>query len=986
MTSSTRPSLLRGVALLTIAVLAMAQGPSSAQARTALPSFKVALPRLGKADKAPAVKARLAPGQWPQALTNLKADPLTVFGALPNGMRYAIRRQPIPAGQAAIRLRFDVGSLDETDSQQGLAHFLEHMAFNGSSGVGENEMIKILERKGLAFGADTNATTNFSATTYRLDLPHTDNETVDTALMLMRETADALTLDPAAIDRERGVVLSEERASDTPGFRIYKARLDFLLKGQRPPTRYPIGQVEVLKTASAGELRALYDAYYRPERAVLIIAGDFDPVAIEAKIKAKFADWRGRGAAGVEPDLGAVAKRDLEARLVVEAGAPLSLQIAWLRPMDLRADSVETRREDLIAHLGLAVLNRRLSALARSGEPPFLGAGAFTSDQQGAAEMTMLTVNAEPDRWRVALAAVDQEQRRIVRYGVRQDELDREIEEFQAVLKAAVSGAATRRPSDLAGEILGSLEDDEVVTDPATDLALYDQVVKGLKAETVSEAVKAAFEGSGPLLFMASPQAVPGGEAAVLAEYQTVRKSDVDAPKAAQQTAWPYETFGDPGTVAETREVADLDTVFVRFANGVRLTIKPTKFRDDEVLVRVNIGDGIVGLPKDRSSLNWTAGAFTEGGLKQIDNESMERVLASKVYGVRFGMADDALVLSGGTRRDDLETQLQVLAAFVVEPGWRAEAFQRIKGGARTMHDQFEATDSGVLSRDLAGLLHSGDGRWAFPSRDEMAKVSLADLRKEVDPQIAAGPIEVVIVGDIGVETATDLVARTFGALPPRRPATAPSPTQLDVRFPAPPAQPVTLEHKGRGDQAIGLVAWPTTGFYANPQLARDTAVMGEVLRLRLLDDLREAQGATYSPSVNYQHSTVWPAWGYMSASVEVPPAKLEEFFADVSRISADLRDKPITADELARAKTPRLDSIEKARVTNQYWLAELSRAQTDPRRLDLIRQFTSGTERVTAADVQKAAQTYLKDERAYRLTVRPKSSRSTLERDRTGF
>jgi zinc protease len=973
MTTSSRPALLRGAALLAIAALTAAQPISSAQARTALPGFKVALPRLGRSDKADAPAPKLAPGQWPQAQTDLKADPLTVFGALPNGMRYAIRRQAIPAGQAAIRLRFDAGSGDETDAQQGLAHFLEHMAFNGSAAVGENEMIKILERKGLAFGADTNASTDFSATTYRLDLPHTDDETVDTALMLLREAAGALTLDPAAVDRERGVVLSEERASDTPGYRIYKARLGFLLKGQRPPTRYPIGQVEVLKTAPASELRAFYDAYYRPDRAVLIIAGDFDPQAMEAKIKARFADWTARGVAGVDPDLGPVAKRDLEARLVVEPGAPLSLQIAWLRPMDRRRDSVAFRQEELIAHLGLTVLNRRLSALSRAAEPPFLGAAAFKTDQQRAAEMTMLAVNAEPDRWRVALAAVDQEQRRIAKYGVRQDELDREIEEFRAVLQTAASGAATRRPGDLAGEILGSLDDDEVVTDPATDLALYDQAVKGLKAETVSNAVKALFEGSGPLLFMASPQPVPGGEAAVLDEYKAARKTDVAAPAAAQQNSWPYESFGEPGRIVETREVTDLDTIFLRFENGVRLTIKPTKFRDDEVLVRVNIGDGMVALPKDGPSLNWTTGAFTEGGLKQIDNESTERVLASKVYGLRFGVTDDALVLSGGTRRDDLETQLQVLAAYVAEPGWRPEAFQQIKGRARTLHDQLEATDSGVLSRELPGLLHAGDGRWTFPSREAMSKVSLEDLRAQIDPQLESGPIEVVIVGDVNVDTATDLVARTFGALPGRTPASTPAAAQREVRFPAPPAEPLVLEHKGRADQAIGLIAWRTNGFYANPQLARETAVLGEVLKLRLIDELREAKGETYSPSVSYQHSTVWPAWGYMSASVEVPPAKLAEFFADVRKIASDLKDKPVSADELIRAKTPRLDALEKARVTNQYWLAELSEAQTEPRRLDLIRQFVPGTERVTAADVQKAAQTYLKDETAYRLIVRPK-------------
>jgi zinc protease len=196
--------------------------------------------------------ADLRPGEWPQARSDLKADPDVRFGALPNGMRYAIRKQTIPPGQAAVRLWIGAGSLMESERQLGLAHFLEHMAFNGSRGVKEGEMIKMLERLGLAFGADTNASTSFSQTIYKLDLPRTDAETVDTSLMLMRETVGALTLDPAAIDRERGIVLSEERARDTPGYRVLRQQLQFYFPGQRLPQRLPIGTVEVLRTARSG--------------------------------------------------------------------------------------------------------------------------------------------------------------------------------------------------------------------------------------------------------------------------------------------------------------------------------------------------------------------------------------------------------------------------------------------------------------------------------------------------------------------------------------------------------------------------------------------------------------------------------------------------------------------------------------------------------------------------------------------------------------
>jgi zinc protease len=348
-------------------------------------------------------------------------------------------------------------------------------------------------------------------------------------------------------------------------------------------------------------------------------------------------------------------------------------------------------------------------------------------------------------------------------------------------------------------------------------------------------------------------------------------------------------------------------------------------------------------------------------------------VLASKVYGARFGIGDDSFVLTGSTRSDDLPTQMQVLTAYVADPGWRPQAFDRLKGAGKTVHDQLESTDSGVLSRELSGLLHTGDRRFTFPSRDEIAKAQLADLQAEVAPHLASDPIDVVIVGDITVEKATEAVARTFGALPPRKPEAPATAAQRQMSFPAATAQPVVFTHKGRTDQAIGYVAWPASDYWSNPQLVRDTAVLHQVMELRLLAQLREAEGVTYSPSVSDAHSLTWNNWGYMAASVEVPPQKLDAFFADVQKIAADLRAKPVSADELERAKKPRIDAIEKAQLTNQYWLSELSGAQEDPRRLDLTRQLLPGTERVTAADVQNAAQLVLNDDKAFKLVVKPR-------------
>ncbi|MDB5494497.1 MAG: peptidase family [Phenylobacterium sp.] len=935
------------------------------------------LPHLpGVGGPAAAQAPKLKPGEWPQARSDVKVDPDTRFGALPNGMRYAIRRQAIPPGQAAIRLWIGAGSLMETDPQQGLAHFLEHMAFKGSKDVPENEMIKILQRQGLAFGADTNASTDFSQTIYKLDLPHTDTATVDTSLMLMRETASNLTLAQTAMDHERGVVLSEERTRDTPSYRIYKSRLDFLLPGQRLPTRYAIGQVDVLKTAPVSRIADFYHRYYRPDRAVLVVVGDFDPVAMEAKVKARFSDWTAVGPTGADPDLGQVKPRGTEARLVIEPGAPLSMQLMWVRPPDLSADTLAKRRRELARMLGFQVMNRRFGAIARSPQPPLLNAAAFKSDQEHSAEVTMVYASAEPDRWRTALQSIEQETRRAAQYGVRQDELDREIVEIRALLRARAAGAATRRQSELAEEIAGSLPDQEVVTSPAQDLALFEDAVKGMKAGDVSAALRDMFKGSGPLLFMASPKPVEGGDQTVLAALTASQNVAVTPPAAPAEVAWPYESFGPAGKVAETKDVTDLDTTFVRFENGVRLTVKPTKFRDDEVLVRVNIGHGLQDLPKDRQSLSWAAGALTEGGLKKISSEDLERVLAAKMFDAQFGIVEDAFVLSGSTRRDDLPTEMQVLAAYASEPGWRPQGFDRIRNASKTLQDQYESTDSGVVSRDLPGLLHAGDRRWTFPSREEISGAKLADLQAQVAPHLANDPIEVVVVGDISVEKATEAVARTFGALPPRAEPAPLTEAQRRVGFPGPNAQPLALSHKGRADQAIAYIAWPTDDFWSDAQRARADSVLGEVMTIRLTEQLRNGEGVTYSPSAGSTHSLVWTGWGYIAASVEVPPQKVDGFYAAVAKIAADLRASGPTPDELQRAKKPRIDSLQKAQVTNQFWLSQLARAQADPRKLDFIRQLVPGTERVTAADVQRSAQTFLQDAKAWKLEVKAQSAK----------
>ncbi len=912
----------------------------------------------------------IAPPAWPQAQSDLAPDPAVRFGILSNGLRYAIMRNATPAGATSLRLRIGSGSLEESDAEQGLAHMVEHMAFRGSKNVPQDEMIKILQRDGLAFGPDTNAQTEWTQTVYKLDIPHTTPDILDTVLMLLRETASNLLIDPAALETERGVVLSEERLRDTPNYRASKAQIDLFLHGQLAAKRFPIGQVDVIKTAPASLVRAFYEANYRPERATLIVTGDVDPATIEAKIKTLFGDWVAKGPATADPDLGKIESRGLTVRQIPLPGASTQAGIAWARPFDDSSDTEAKEVRETIENLALAVLNRRLGRLAQDAHPPFLAAGAGFQNLFGSAKIAVVEAISAPDAWPGSLSAADREIRQLIAYGVSQPELDREISDMRTALQNSVAGAATRPTPTLADEIVRTVNDKEVFTPPSEDLRTFEDAVKGLDPARVDAAIKAIFAGAGPLVLVASPNPIAGGEAEVRQVFETASTAPLTAQVAQASVTWPYADFGPAGAVTSRKTLEDLGVTEVTFANGVRLNVKPTDFRKDQVLVAVDVGSGRLGLPTDRPSATWSAPALALGGFGKLTLEDANRALTGKIVSASFDLADGAFTFKGATRPEDLASELQFIGAYIRDPGYRPEAFERLRSAYLSALPQLDAVPAGVLQRESGRLLASGDPRFAFPSREALTSAKLADLKALVGEALAHGRLEVTIVGDVTVDQAVDLTARTLGALPARETAPGIAPGADKVRFPGPTPTPVMLKDTGRPDQAMAVIAWPMSDEYADLQVSRAETLAGDILENRLLETLRNQQGVTYSPKVGVKLSRTFPGYGYALSQVEMPPAAIPAFFQTARAIAADMAAKGVTPDELARAKSPRVADLGRSRLTNEYWLTALGDVQADPRRLDQIRGALPGYEKLTPADIQAAARGGFKAETAWTLEV----------------
>ncbi len=623
--------------------------------------------------------------------------------------------------------------------------------------------------------------------------------------------------------------------------------------------------------------------------------------------------------------------------------------------------------------LALQILQFRLADVTNGTEHPFAQITPQGNHEIPGAMIWSMQTEIRPQDWHFALDAAVRITRQMETYGVTADELDRAERGVRAALESAAANAATRPSRDIAESIQSQVAMNEVYESPADALAMVDEIFKGLTLDKMKAAIGDIMHDRGPLVFVSSPTPVEGGEAAVAAALAAAVKAPLAPPIAEARVTWPYTDFGPPGQIVERKTIADLQTTFVRFANGVRLTVRPSSLRAGEVIANVRIGNGRLDLPTDRATAIWAFddNALLFGGTKALSVEDMQRTLSGRVLKDEQSLVDDGLMLWGTTRPEDLATQLQVFAALVSAPGWRDGALDRARTIEVTKARAADTSPSDLFERMRPCDLFGKDPRWCKPSLADLAATKTDAFKEVLAPILASAPLEVIIAGDVKLDAAIDAVAHTFGALPKRGAGTSSLAKADPVHFPAPSQAPVAIHHHGRADQGLAAAAWRTTDeFHTKDRGALQ--VLAAVFFWRALDRLRINEGVTYSPTVRSFNSDVAPNQGYLYAETELPPAKMPLFFDAIRAIAADLRAHPVASDELERARKPALEDLIANQQANGFWAGYLAGAQDDPRRLDVIRDMVPTLKAVTAADLQAAANRYLGDGKAWTLEITP--------------
>lgn len=888
----------------------------------------------------------------------LQDDARIVRGSLPSGLRYIIRPTSEPKGRGSVRLYVHVGSLSENEQNSGFSHLLEHMVFNGSRNYKRGELIPVMQKLGLGFGGDANAYTSFRETVYMLDLPNLQEKTVDTALTIMRDFADGATLDDEAIDKERGIVISEMKARDSASMRATVLLLEQLTEGTRLAKYMPIGKEEVLRHGSAELVRKQYKDYYVPENMVLILTGNFEAKEAEAWVKEHFSGMEATPSAPY-PELGSLTNTPSRREKFIpnEELADCNILVTVARPFEKKDDTLAQRVEDLPLQMACEMLNRRLKRLAHSPSSPFKLARTDREDLYQVADIANLSVTTAPDQWQQALRTAVEQLRQAMQYGFSETELQEVIGSLLANLREEQDTWETVPASAMADLIVNALKDDKRLTDPAEDMRAMQVAIERIKAdpELCRKALEEAFNlGSAQLTLMGNPP--EGATEKVLREtFEAAVAQPVEPPKAETTKPFAYETIGVPGVVLRREELNDLGVTTLTLSNGVRVNLKPIDFRKGNIRVTAAVDGGKLVLPDVPGLSQMVRAVMQRGGLQEHGYDELERLFSSKRVTLDFELLPTRFLFTGTTSAEDLELQCKLLAASILYPGYREDGELQLRRSLDNEYRDLETTPNGVYAMQTRRALFGDNPLFVVPKREEIEKLSAKDVEQAMAPALNKNYTEVSLVGDFNVEEVIPILERTFGAMPQRRAEATPVPgTRRRVEF-RPWGQREMMRYPTQLDKTI-VAQVHYAGNGRDMHRNRRLQILSSIVRDQLFNGLRASMGESYSPRAQLQLNLDFDNAATLTTVSLGVKGNRTKVSAAMESICTSIGRGNISDDEFERAKRPLVAAMQKSLITPAYWEENLIDLQSEPQRLALMRDFSSDISSITSDEVRAVA------------------------------
>ncbi|MEX1129379.1 MAG: insulinase family protein [Vicinamibacterales bacterium] len=915
---------------------------------------------------APAAPATIALDQ------QLPLDPAITTGRFENGLRYFIRTTKKPEKRAELRLVVDVGSIVEEADQLGLAHFVEHMAFNGTKHFPKQETVTFLESLGMRFGPSVNASTSFDETIYMLQVPTDKPDVLDRSFLILEDWAHGQAFDPAEIDKERGVIREEWRLRRGAGARMQDKQLPVMLKGSRYAERIPIGTMEVIDTFAHDRLIQFYKDWYRPDLMTVIAVGDFDPAAVEKMIRAHFEKIPARTAPKTRASFPVPDHPGTLFAVATDKEAP-SASISVYSKIDVRDPrTAGAYRGQIVERLFSNMLGARFAELAQKPDAPFLGAGGGRGLFVRTKSVSTLSAAVKGDAIEKTLDVLFTEVDRVARFGFTPGELDRTKQNVMVGLERAMKEKDNTPAASIAGELVRHVTDRETVPGIAYEFALYQRFVPEITLAEVNALAKNWVPDSSRVITVSAPEkegfAVPD-EKALTTVLASVAGKTITAYVDTVDEAPLLDTVPSPGAVVKTEAKPAFGITEWQLANGVKVVLKPTDFKEDEIVFRAS-SDGGSSLAPDADYLpaSSASGVVSAGGLGRFSQVELRKKMTGKSAMASAFIGDYEEGLSGSASKKDLETMFQLIHLRFTQPRADATAFSVLQGTLKSSIPLQRANPGFLFSEALTTLLTGDHPRRQMPSLEMVEGMNLEKSIAFYKNRFAdAGDFTFVFVGNFDPADMKPLVERYLGSLPSS--GRKESWKDVGIRF----ARGVAERRVEKGVEPKSQAAIVFTGDFQYTQDERIAiSALGEVLQTRLHETLREDLGGTYGVSARPNYLRI-PAPEYtMSISFSCAPERTDELVKAVFAQVELLKAEGPTEKQVNDTREKLLRDYETNQKQNGYWVSQLIGRYQSGEPVDSLFALTEYYKKLTPALIQDAAKRYLNPANHVKVTLFP--------------
>ena len=911
----------------------------------------------------------------------LPLDPTVRTGKLPNGFTYYIRHNEEPKNRVIMYLVNKVGSVLEDEDQRGLAHFMEHMSFNGTKHFPHNELVDYLQKAGVRFGADINAYTSFDETVYELPIPSDKPELLKGGLEIMRDWAHEALLDSGEIDKERGVVLEEKRLGKGAGERMQRQYWPVILNDSRYAVRVPIGLDTVLDNFKRPVIARFYNDWYRPNLQALIIVGDINVNQIEAQVKQQFSSL----------------KNPVHERVRTKYTVPLTGENQFMAVTDKEMTTTEAEilikhkapelktaadyRTALVHGLFDQMLSERYAELLRKSDPPFVSGNAGISGFMGCLDAYDASVQAKPGELEKGLKAVWRETERLKRFGFTSTELERAKTAYMNEMESAVKEKGKTNSGSYVKEYQAYFLTNNAAPGIDKEYQLTKDDLPGITLTDVNSLTTSYITSTNRDILILAPEKDKGSlpdEAvvnswlkAVEVEALTPYKDDVSSKSLL--SAMPI-----PGKIKSEEQDKEFNITTITLSNGVKVLLKPTDFKNDQIIFSsFEPGGTSLYSDEDYQSATNAAGVVTAGGVGNYNTDELSKYLEGKELSVKPYIGERFQGISGGSTPKDLQTTMQMIYAYFTEPREDTAIFKGIITRSKAGLANRANDPSSVFSDTVSAVMGNNNIRRTGPTLQKLEAINQHKAYQIYKERFAdASNFTFTFVGSIDTNAIKPLLEKYLGSLP----STGQHEQAKDLNIHAPAGKIERTVYKGTEPKSTVYLVFSGKYDYS-PENNVKMDAMKETLEIRLLQRLREDESGVYSPGVQ-ENTTKLPQQRYsFLVHFGCAPQNVEKLIASTLDEIGKLKTDGPLQENVDKWRAEDRTSFEPALKTNGFWLGYINGQLQNSQPIEQISGYNALVDQVNPEGLKEMAKKYLNGDNYIRLVLLPENIKQVKNR-----